>query len=123
MMKEEWRDIRGYEGIYQVSSLGRVRSLPRVDYIMNIARRNRGPSCEAWQRKGKILKPIRARNFHSDYVHLYPANGVRVSVTIKRLVAEAFLPDFTYTTTTNSIRLKDDAKGCAASNLYIVKSL
>lgn len=25
---EEWRDIPGYEGLYQVSSLGRVRSLP-----------------------------------------------------------------------------------------------
>ena len=27
---EIWRDIPGYEGSYQVSSLGRVRSLPRV---------------------------------------------------------------------------------------------
>lgn len=26
---EEWRDISGYEGLYQVSSLGRVRSLTR----------------------------------------------------------------------------------------------
>lgn len=29
-MKEEWRDIRGYEGIYQVSNLGNVKSLPRT---------------------------------------------------------------------------------------------
>lgn len=28
--KEQWRDIKGYEGIYQVSSLGRVRSLNRT---------------------------------------------------------------------------------------------
>ena len=28
--REVWRDIPGYEGAYQVSSLGRVRSLPRV---------------------------------------------------------------------------------------------
>ena len=26
-MNEEWRDIKGYEGLYQVSNLGRVRSL------------------------------------------------------------------------------------------------
>lgn len=28
-MNEEWRDIQGYEGLYQVSNLGRVRSLDR----------------------------------------------------------------------------------------------
>ena len=26
-MKEEWRDVRGYEGLYQVSNLGNVKSL------------------------------------------------------------------------------------------------
>ena len=26
---EEWKDIKGYEGIYQVSNLGRIKSLPR----------------------------------------------------------------------------------------------
>ena len=26
---EEWRDIKGYEGLYQVSNLGRIKSLPR----------------------------------------------------------------------------------------------
>lgn len=25
-MEEEWRDIRGYEGLYQVSNLGNVKS-------------------------------------------------------------------------------------------------
>lgn len=28
-LQEEWRDIPGYEGLYLVSNLGRVRSLPR----------------------------------------------------------------------------------------------
>lgn len=27
---EEWKDIVGYEGIYQVSTMGQVRSLDRV---------------------------------------------------------------------------------------------
>lgn len=29
-MAEEWLDIEGWWGLYQVSNLGRVRSLPRV---------------------------------------------------------------------------------------------
>lgn len=29
-MTEEWRDIPGYRGYYQVSSLGRVRSVDRT---------------------------------------------------------------------------------------------
>lgn len=30
MMEEIWKDIEGYEGIYQVSNIGRVRSLDRL---------------------------------------------------------------------------------------------
>ena len=30
LMKEEWRDIDGYIGYYQVSNLGRVRGVDRV---------------------------------------------------------------------------------------------
>lgn len=30
-MIEEWKDIKGYEGLYQVSNLGRVKSLDRLD--------------------------------------------------------------------------------------------
>ena len=35
-MKEEWRDIKGYEGLYQVSNLGRVKSTKgKVDKILS----------------------------------------------------------------------------------------
>lgn len=30
-MTEEWKPIVGYEGFYEISSLGRVRSLDRID--------------------------------------------------------------------------------------------
>lgn len=29
-MEEIWKDIKGYEGLYQVSNLGRVKSLQRI---------------------------------------------------------------------------------------------
>ena len=32
---EVWKDIEGYEGLYQVSSLGRVRSIDRSIYVTN----------------------------------------------------------------------------------------
>ena len=31
-MEEIWKDIEGYEGLYQVSNLGRVKSFPKKTY-------------------------------------------------------------------------------------------
>ena len=43
---EEWRDIKGYEGKYQVSSLGRIKSLgnskARKEKILNPGNNNKG---------------------------------------------------------------------------------
>ena len=73
-MKEIWVDIKDFEGLYQVSNYGRVKSL---NY------RNTG--------REKILKAIRKDNDRL-YVFLYK-NGVAKQVDIHRLVAEAFLPN------------------------------
>ena len=35
-MKEIWKDIKGFEGVYQVSNLGDIRSLPRRGTYKNI---------------------------------------------------------------------------------------
>jgi len=43
-MGERWIDIAGYEGAYQVSTRGRIRSLPRID-------------ASGHRRKGKVLSP------------------------------------------------------------------
>lgn len=47
---EQWRDIAGYEGLYEISNLGRVRSLDRLVWYEH----NQAYSL----RKGRILKPI-----------------------------------------------------------------
>lgn len=84
-MSEEWRPVRGYEGSYEVSSLGRVRSLPRT-----VPSRNRS-SVTAARLEGKILKPA-AKNGGRLSVTLC-VRGRRSSRTVAELVAEAFLPN------------------------------
>lgn len=76
---EIWKDIKGYEGIYQVSNLGRVRSLDRVN--------ERGR-----KKKGMLLKPKLKRDGYVD-VHLtFKDKGKDQNIKIHKLVAEAFMP-------------------------------
>ena len=72
---EEWRDIIGYEGKYQVSNLGRVKSLKNT----------RGNYRE------KILKPGKDAKGYKQ-VSLYK-NGKGKMYKIHRLVAIAFIPN------------------------------
>lgn len=72
---EVWREIKGYEGLYEVSNLGRVRSL----------RHQHG-----YRRKvPKILKPGKKKSGYL-YVNLCK-NGKVTSKYVHRLVAEAFI--------------------------------
>ena len=80
MDKEEWRDIAGYEGLYQVSNMGRVKSLERT-----VTRKNgRKLSVKEW-----ILKP---ETIHNGYLRVaLEDSGKRKRFLIHRLVCEAFL--------------------------------
>ena len=81
-MIEEWRPIEGYEGLYEVSSYGRVRSLDK--YVKSGYGSYR-------LRKGKILSPgIRPDGYL--FVNL-TYNGKHKTITVHRLVAQAFLPN------------------------------
>lgn len=75
---EEWRDIKGYKGFYQVSSTGRVRSLDRVI------------DCGDAKRfvKGKTTTIIERNNYKR--VALCRRNK-REFVYVHRLVAFAFI--------------------------------
>ena len=76
---ENWKDIEGYEGMYQVSDLGRIRSLDR--YV-----RNGKPMCI---KKGRVLK---LHNHGSGYfrVSLCRDNSERFTM-FHRIVANAFI--------------------------------
>lgn len=79
MNEEIWKDIEGYEGIYQVSSFGRVRSLDRIVVMRNGRKR---PT------RGKMLKE---RPTYNGYVRVQ----LRADndYYIHRLVASAFIPN------------------------------
>lgn len=81
-MCEIWKDIKGYEGLYQVSNLGRVKSLDRVVEYKD------GKKCLY---KSKLL--IGTDNGRGYLIVNLRKNGARKSFLIHRLVAEAFVPN------------------------------
>ena len=76
-MKEIWKDIEGYEGLYQVSNFGKVRSVDRYN--------SRG----CWI-KGCIIEPTNCKGYLQIVLFL---NGKKSYYYIHRIVAEAFLPN------------------------------
>lgn len=80
--KEEWRAVPGYEGWYEVSDLGRVRSVDRiVDHEKDGSAR----------RRTHILKP--APNTSGYPIVVLCKNSVNWTVPVHRLVSLAFLND------------------------------
>ena len=85
---ETWKEIAGYEGLYEVSDLGRVKSLGNNK-----------------SRKEKILKPQKECSGYLQ-IGLYK-DGHGKMLKIHRLVAEAFIPN---TQGFNTVNHKDEDK-------------
>ena len=66
---EEWKNIIGYEGLYEVSDIGNVRNV----------------------RRNTLLK-LTKTNYGYIQVSLYK-NGIKTGLKVHRLVAEAFIPN------------------------------
>lgn len=82
-MEEVWKDVAGYEGLYQVSNMGRVRSLDR---------KIKGFDGRTFFHKGKILKA--SLNIKRGYlrVRLTKHNKGKF-YRVHRLVAKTFVPN------------------------------
>lgn len=83
-MIEEWRPVRGFEGRYEVSSLGNVRSLAKVLPF----RSKRGRWFTRRTKTAPIAKNLMNAGYH--VVHLY-RDDVRTVRTVHSVVAEAFI--------------------------------
>jgi len=77
--EETWRDIKGYEDLYQVSDLGRVKSLERTIIYKTGRKRHQ---------KERILKPIATNGSYLQVV-LCDSRGKKKH-SVHRLVCEAF---------------------------------
>ena len=80
---ENWKDIQGYEGFYQVSNLGRIKSLER----------------DVYNYRGTLINHIEEKilvqsldRYGYQCVNLYK-NGECKKMRVLRLVAEAFIPN------------------------------
>lgn len=81
-MKEKWKPVKGYEGSYEISSHGRVKSCKRT-VVMVI----KGRTIERVYQE-KIMSPGVQEFYHN--VTLY-RNGKGKNILVHRLVAQAFL--------------------------------
>ena len=81
MQKSEWKDIKGYEGIYQISNTGLVRRLE-------------------WKQKRENMTVTYKERIRRVYINAmgYPCvtlskDGKSKPYTIHRMLAEAFIPN------------------------------
>lgn len=91
-MKEIWKDIPNYEGLYQASNLGRIRSLDRKIYV-NSENQHCKFNCEQFI-KGKIMKSKLTKDGYYE-IGLTKNRKVKY-IRTHRLIAITFIPNPNY---------------------------
>lgn len=104
MTHEEWKPVKGYEGRYEVSNLGRVRSVDRIVL---------GQNGNSRHIKGKY-KSTHLSNTGYYICDLYKENK-RKNVLLHRMVAEAFIPNEDNLPCVNHI--DSNRRNCISDNL------
>ena len=85
MTQEEWRPVVGYEGLYEVSDCGNVRSVDRTIVNKNGITR---------LLKGKLIHPI-VSGSERKYLQVHLSkNNKQEHVSVHRLVARAFVDGY-----------------------------
>lgn len=95
---EIWKDVIGYEGVYKVSNLGRIKSVSRIDSLGR-------------KRKEKIMKGSFDKDGYiiSTFRHL----GTKKIIKFHRLVATAFIANIENKPYVNHINgIKNDNRAC-----------
>ena len=87
-MKEIWKDIPNYEGLYQASNLGRIRSVDRYKEV--IIKNQYGEYKRTKFFKSYILKQQTYIGYKCVQLHI---NGKYKWEKVHRLVAMAFVPN------------------------------
>lgn len=82
-MEEIWKDIEGYEGLYRVSNMGRVKSLERT----------RIPNCPSkFFKSAVVIERILKPGISSGYCRVaLSKEGRCVEISVHRLVALSFI--------------------------------
>ena len=84
---EEWRPVKGYEGLYEVSNLGRIRSTPRY-----VQQKNKYGTLSTVFRDSKVLvQRIAQRGYY--IISIRNGREDPHTYSVHRIVATAFIPN------------------------------
>lgn len=95
-MIEEWKDVIGYEGLYQVSNTGKVRSIDRIIKCKN----GRTRFARGRELYYTISKLDKKKHLPRYSVQLWKDNKARL-ILVHRIVAMAFIPNLDNKPTVN----------------------
>ena len=88
---EIWKDIPGYEGLYQVSNMGRIKSIANKEIKFGVNQVN-----------SKIDKIIKQLKNGQGYLRIgLSKNNKQIKFSVHRLVAQTFIPNPENKTTVN----------------------
>lgn len=96
---EEWRDVKGYEGVYQVSNLGNIKRLERISNFNSI---NQYKEYKVNRNIKERIKKV-TKNQCGYYQTVLYKEGKKKNALVHRIVAEAFLPNIENKRTVNHI--------------------